>query len=169
MIKYQKWTFTELNRNVWYRKWGYSHMLCSNHKSFGPNIAEQRKLGPVQCMASLQSQVRIYIWCPVGVRTLRNTLRTRFSCHVEDHLFLQSRVLQEVVVLPLDFSISTLLGNVHDGVLHSPVSWESNGYHECECAGILADWAVLIYKDIFLSGLDSCTKALTQWHCKKMA
>ena len=73
------------------------------------------------------------------VRTLKNTLRTRFSFHVEKQISLQSRVLQEVVVLPLDFSISTLLGNVHDGVLHSPVSWDANGYHECECAGILAD------------------------------
>ena len=65
------------------------------------------------------------------VRTPRKTLRTRFSYHVEEHLSLQSRVL-EVVVLPLDFSISALLGKVQNGMLHSLASWDASGYHKCD-------------------------------------
>ena len=69
------------------------------------------------------------------VRTLRSTLMTRFSFHVEEQLSLISRVLK-MAVFPLDFSISSLLGIVHDGVLYTLASWDASGYHECECVGI---------------------------------
>ena len=73
------------------------------------------------------------------VRTLRNYLRGQYSLFiVEKQLSLQSREM-EVVVLPLDFSISSLLGKVYNGVLHSTAKWVASGYHECECTGISAD------------------------------